>query len=150
MHATPVIEEVTHMTSEVYSALIALLPQLSTSARLPSLEEAEEIVNSNSTHLFVAREATTTTIVGALTLAIFRIPTGMRAWIEDVVVDESQRGKGIGSALCQTAISYAAAAGARTVDLTSRASREAAHQLYISVGFQVRDTSVFRYSSPQK
>ena len=150
MPTTPIIEEITQMTSEVYGALIDLLPQVSASARRPTFSEAEEIVSTNATHLFMARDPMTLAIVGALTLVVFRIPTGVRAWIEDVVVDESERGKGIGRALCQAAISCAITAGARTVDLTSRVSRDAAHRLYESIGFQVRDTSVYRYSSTQE
>lgn len=145
MPHTPVIEEITQLTDEVYGALINLLPQVSASALRPTFSDVEEIVNANATHLFVARDPITLTIVGALTLAIFRIPTGMRAWIEDVVVDESGRGKGIGRALCHAAIMRASTVGARTIDLTSRPSREPAHRLYESIGFQVRDTRVYRY-----
>jgi ribosomal protein S18 acetylase RimI-like enzyme len=84
--------------------------------------------------------------VGSLTLAMFRIPTGVRAWIEDVVVDESARGRGVGEALTQEALGRARAAGARTVELTSRPSREAANRLYLRLGFEVRDTNVYRFS----
>jgi len=84
-------------------------------------------------------------IVGSLTLAMFRIPTGRRAWIEDVVVDSAQRGRGIGEALTREALAIAKAAGATTVDLTSRPSREAANRLYQRVGFEKRETNVYRY-----
>ena len=84
-------------------------------------------------------------IVGLLTLAVFRIPTGVRAWIEDVVVDESERGQGVGEALTREALRRAEAAGARTVDLTSRPSREAANRLYRRLGFVDRETNVYRY-----
>jgi ribosomal protein S18 acetylase RimI-like enzyme len=80
-----------------------------------------------------------------LTLAVFRIPTGVRAWIEDVVVDQSARGQGVGEALSRRALDLAAAAGARTVELTSRPSRQAANHLYQRLGFQPRDTNVYRY-----
>jgi ribosomal protein S18 acetylase RimI-like enzyme len=85
-------------------------------------------------------------IVGSLTLVTFRIPTGIRAWIEDVVVDESARGHGVGEALNQAAIEEARRKGAVTVDLTSRPSREAANRLYQRIGFVQRDTNVYRYS----
>jgi ribosomal protein S18 acetylase RimI-like enzyme len=85
-------------------------------------------------------------IVGSLTLALFWIPTGLRAWIEDVVVDESVRGQGIGAALNQEALKVARDQGARTVDLTSRPSREAANRLYQRLGFKQRETNVYRYS----
>jgi ribosomal protein S18 acetylase RimI-like enzyme len=83
-------------------------------------------------------------IAGTLTLVLFRIPTGVRAWIEDVVVDESARGSGLGEALTRAALARAGAAGARTVDLTSRPSREAANRLYRRMGFQPRETNVYR------
>ena len=76
---------------------------------------------------------------------MFRIPTALRAWIEDVVVDSSVRGRGVGEALTEEAVRIAQARGARTIDLTSRRSRQAAHRLYEKVGFAVRDTSVYRY-----
>ena len=95
--------------------------------------------------VLVARDAEGT-IVGSLTLALFRVPTGMRAWIEDVVVDESARGAGAGAALVAAALERAEAAGARTVDLTSRPSREAANRLYQRLGFEPRTTNVYRYT----
>ncbi len=82
--------------------------------------------------------------MGSLTLAVFRVPTGLRAWIEDVVVDESARGAGAGEALVRSAVGRAEAVGARTVDLTSRPSREAANRLYLRVGFETRTTNVYR------
>ena len=89
---------------------------------------------------------TTRQIVGSLTLALFRIPTGLRAWIEDVVVDDAARGKGVGEALSRAAIARAKAAGAVSVDLTSRPSREAANRLYQRIGFELRETNVWRYN----
>ena len=105
--------------------------------------ELAEIVNSESTLMFVAR--VNNEIVGLLTLAIFRIPTAMRAWIEDVVVDSSARGHGVGEALNLAAIAEAKRRGAKTVDLTSRPSREAANKLYQRIGFVERDTNVYRF-----
>ncbi len=101
-------------------------------------------MGSPATVLFVAREADGP-ILGSLTLALFRIPTGLRAWIEDVVVDEAARGKGVGAALNEAALDHARAVGARTVDLTSRPSREAANRLYQRLGFVERDTNVYRF-----
>jgi ribosomal protein S18 acetylase RimI-like enzyme len=83
-------------------------------------------------------------IVGTLSLVLFRIPTGVRGWIEDVIVDDAVRGRGVGEALTAEAIRLADEAGARTLDLTSRPSRQAAHRLYSKLGFEVRDTSVYR------
>src|SRR5262249_10395342 len=104
-------------------------------------------VASPCTVLLVARDRTQGgRIVGSLTLAVFRIPTGVRAWIEDVVVETSARGKGAGEALSRAALDIASARGARTVELTSRASREAANRLYQRIGFKTRETNVYRYS----
>ena len=85
--------------------------------------------------------------MGMLTLAVFQTPTGVRAWIEDVVVDDAARGAGVASALVEAALDLADERGARTVDLTSRPSREAANRLYLRLGFELRETNVYRYSS---
>ena len=135
-----VAEEV---TPELVDAFARLLPQLSRSSPPPGKEELEELVAAPGTSLLVARDDG---IVGTLTLVVFRIPTGMRAWIEDVVVDESARGRGVGEALTRRAIELAGEVGAKTVDLTSRPSRDAANRLYQRLGFVARDTNVYRYS----
>jgi ribosomal protein S18 acetylase RimI-like enzyme len=104
------------------------------------------MVGSPAITLLVAREPDAgSEIVGSLTLVMFRIPTGLRAWIEDVVVEASQRGKGIGEALTREALAAAQEAGATSVDLTSRSSREAANRLYQRMGFERRETNVYRY-----
>jgi ribosomal protein S18 acetylase RimI-like enzyme len=142
------VEEITEVTAEVIEAVGRLVPQLSRSARVPTDAEVAEIVRSPATVLLAARSAGDGgRIVGLLTLALFRIPTGVRAWIEDVVVEESERGKGVGEALILESVRRAAAAGARTVDLTSRPSREAANRLYRRLGFAARETNVYRYES---
>jgi ribosomal protein S18 acetylase RimI-like enzyme len=102
------------------------------------------MISSPSTVVFIAR--VDGAIVGSLTLAVFRIPTGVRAWIEDVVVDGSARGHGVGEALNKAALDEARSRGAVTVDLTSRPSREAANRLYQRLGFVARETNVYRYT----
>jgi len=124
-----------------------LLPQLSASAVQPDQAAVERIVSSDAITLLAAR--LDGRIVGLLTLAMFPIPTGFRAWIEDVIVDEAARGQGIGEALTKEALDLAEAAGARTVDLTSRPSREAAGRLYERVGFAERSTRIYRYTFGQ-
>jgi ribosomal protein S18 acetylase RimI-like enzyme len=141
--AALVVDEAVAVTDELVAAFARLVPQLSRSSPVPGEAELAEIVASPATVLLVARQAGA--IVGSLTLVLFRIPTGVRAWIEDVVVDESARGQGVGEALSRRAIDLAASAGARTVDLTSRPSREAANRLYRRIGFEQRDTNVYRY-----
>jgi ribosomal protein S18 acetylase RimI-like enzyme len=140
------VEAATEVTAELVEAIRRLLPQLSASASAPDAAELAEIVGSPSTTLLVAR-APEGDVVGTLTLVVFRIPTGVRAWIEDVVVDGAARGRGVGEALNEEAIRRAAAAGARSVDLTSRPSREAANRLYRRLGFEVRDTNVYRHEA---
>ncbi|HYF46786.1 MAG TPA: GNAT family N-acetyltransferase [Acidimicrobiales bacterium] len=140
---TVTVDGVSEVDDELVEAFERLTPQLSSSNPPPSREALEEIVASPATVLFVARDEGG--VLGSLTLALFRIPTGLRAWIEDVVVDESARGKGVGAALNEAALDHARSVGARTVDLTSRPSREAANRLYQRLGFVQRDTNVYRY-----
>ena len=128
---------------ELYEALARLVPQLSSSAALPTAYDLETIVENPATTLFVAREAGGQ-IVGSLTLAVFRTPAGVRAWIEDVVVDEEARGRQIGPAMIEAAVEAARRAEARTVDLTSRPDRESANRMYQRLGFERRDTNVYR------
>jgi ribosomal protein S18 acetylase RimI-like enzyme len=137
------VESAETVTDELVEAIARLVPQLSRSAPQPDRAELEAIVASPATALLLAR--TDDGIVGSLTLALFRIPTGIRAWIEDVVVDEVARGQGAGEALVREAIRLAREAEARTIDLTSRPSREAANRLYERIGFVERETNVYRY-----
>ena len=136
----------TQVTEEVVDAFSRLIPQLSTTASAPDRELIAEIISAPSNTVLLARDRSDgARIVGTLTLVMFHIPTALRAWIEDVVVDSSVRGRGVGEALTEEAVRIAQARGARTIDLTSRRSRQAAHRLYEKVGFAVRDTSVYRY-----
>jgi len=132
------------VTDEVVEAFGRLLPQLSRSAPALEARAIEAISSSPAITILLAR--CDTKIAGMLTLAMFPIPTGLRAWIEDVVVDEAFRGRGTGEELTKAALRLAAAAGARTVDLTSRPSRAAAGRLYERAGFQQRDSRLYRYS----
>jgi ribosomal protein S18 acetylase RimI-like enzyme len=138
---TATIEIVEWPTAEVVDALARLLPQLS-SAPPPDAAELAAIIAGGST-VFVAR--VDGRIVGSLTLVMYRIATGLKAWIEDVVVDEAARGRGVGEALNMAALEEARKRGAKAVSLTSRPSREAANRLYQRIGFSARDTNVYRY-----
>ena len=129
-------------------AINRLLAQLSRSAPPLDADAVRQIATWDGNSLLVAREAGQ--IVGMLTLVMFPIPTGLRAWIEDVVVDESVRGQGVGATLSREAVRLARAAGARTIDLTSRPSREAANRLYQRLGFRLRDTSVYRMADEDR
>ena len=136
------VEAIRAVTGDDVAAINQLLPQLSTSASPLDAGTLERIATRDGSTLLAARSAGK--IVGMLTLVTFPIPTGTRAWIEDVVVDGSARGQGAGEALTREAIRLAQAAGARTIDLSSRPSRQAAHRLYLRLGFRIRDTSMYR------
>jgi ribosomal protein S18 acetylase RimI-like enzyme len=138
------VEEVHVLDDEVLTAMRQLLPQLSSSAPAVTTAHLEELVSTPATRLLVARDASGT-IVGSLTLVVFRIPSGLRVWIEDVVVSELARGRGVGSALVRAALAMAEKAGARTVDLTSRPDRLEANRLYARLGFAIRTTNVYRF-----
>ena len=130
---------------KLVAAYQRLTPQLSSSSPAPTAGELAEIIRSDSATVLIA-EDDKGDILGSMTLVLFRIPTGVRAWIEDVVVDSEARGMGIGQALNEYAIQMAEQAGAKTIDLTSRPSREAANRLYQRLGFVVRETNVYRYT----
>ena len=141
------IEPAASVDRELLEAMLRLVPQLSTSAAVPDADALRQMIESDCTTLLLARDRTQSNrIVGCLALATFRIPTGLRAWIEDVIVDRETRGKGIGEALSREAIRIAQARGARTIELTSRPSRETANRLYRRLGFEARDTNVYRFS----
>ena len=149
------VELITAATPELHEAMGHLLPQLSHSAAPLSEPDLQRFLSQSGVHLFVFRSETADAdgnhpILGMLSLATFEIPTGVRAWIEDVVVDEAARGQGAGQALVVAAIEHAQRVGARTVDLTSRPSREAANRLYQRAGFQLRETNVYRVTLEQK
>lgn len=152
------VELIEQSSPEIVEAMARLIPQLSRSAPALTAEECEALVGQPGVFLFVFRPDTTgadgvgsespalAPILGMLTLATFTIPTGLRAWVEDVVVDGEARGHGAGQALVEAAVEHAAALGARTVDLTSRPTREAANRLYRRAGFELRETNVYRYA----
>jgi ribosomal protein S18 acetylase RimI-like enzyme len=138
------IEAATKATNDLVESLNRLLPQLSSSADPLTLNDVEWMVNSDVVTLYIARHEGR--VVGTLTLAIFAIPTGWRAWIEDVVVDETARGLGVGEQMTMAAVDDARRRGVRSVDLTSRPTREAANALYQKLGFEYRETNVYRFS----
>jgi ribosomal protein S18 acetylase RimI-like enzyme len=142
--AMATVVEVSAITSELVDAFARLVPQLSKSSSAPTAADLEDVVTADDTHVLVAHDDDGR-IIGTTTLVVFRIPTGVRAWIEDVVVDEAAGGKGVGKALTTHALDLARRHGAKTVDLTSRPSREVANGMYRSLGFEQRDTNVYRF-----
>jgi ribosomal protein S18 acetylase RimI-like enzyme len=139
------ITEASEVTEALVKAMEKLIPQLSRSNPAPTAEELEMMVSSDASHLLLALDDDGK-ILGSLTLVLFRIPTGVRAWIEDVVVDGDARGMGVGDKLNRFALEMAREHGAVSVDLTSRPTREAANRLYQRLGFEPRDTNVYRYN----
>lgn len=138
------VEVLDQVTDEIVVAFDRLLPQLSRSAEALDAAALRRLVSYEANTILIARSGDA--IVGTLTLVVFPIPTGLRAWIEDVVVDESARGQGVGAALTEEALRVARAAGVRTVDLTSRPERAAANRLYQRLGFAQRNSQVYRYT----
>jgi len=139
------IFEITEADDASLDAVNRLLPQLSKSAKIINGSTLQKLTKSECTRLYVAKEGDT--IFGMLSLVVFSIPTGTKAWIEDVVVDERARGKGVGKELMNHALSVAKELGAKSADLTSRPSREAANKLYQAIGFERRETNVYRYKT---
>lgn len=137
------IRAATEVTDELVAAFARLIPQLSSSSPPPTAEQLAAIVDAPDSVLFLATDGDV--VVGSLTLALYRIPTGAKAWIEDVVVDEAGRGRGVGEMLNRAAIDEARVRGAKNVSLTSRPKREAANRLYQRLGFASYDTNVYRY-----
>jgi ribosomal protein S18 acetylase RimI-like enzyme len=138
------VEVLDKVTGEVVEAFGRLLPQLSRSAPPLGPADLEAVAGCPANTVLIARASGA--IIGTTTLVMFPLPTGLRAWIEDVVVDESARGHGAGEAMTLEALRLAREAGARTVDLTSRPAREAAGRLYERAGFKLRDSRLYRYS----
>ena len=141
------IVRIMEYSSEVLEAMNELLPLLSESAQPLTDKQLVAIIQSPSTYLLMAGEDSL--YYGSLTLVTFKIPTGTKAWIEDVVVKKNARGKGVGRILLHRAIDLAKELGATTVDLTSNPSRKAANKLYNMVGFEPRRTNMYRYTIKQ-
>jgi ribosomal protein S18 acetylase RimI-like enzyme len=138
------ISELTETSSSVLKSINELLPQLSSSAQVISMDRLSELVESDNTIIFIGTDESGQ-ILGMLSLIVMKIPTGNKAWIEDVVVDQSARGKGMGKALMNHALEKAKELAVKSVDLTSRPSREKANMLYQSLGYQIRETNVYRH-----
>jgi ribosomal protein S18 acetylase RimI-like enzyme len=137
------ILEIQQVDEVVLTSVNRLLPQLSNSAKPIDVTQLKKLAESECTRLYFAKEGTE--VLGMLSLVVFPIPTGIKAWIEDVVVDERARGKGIGKALMEKALVEAGSLGSKSIDLTSRPTRVAANELYQAIGYQKRETNVYRY-----
>lgn len=140
------IENVSEVTQELCEALQRLIPQLGVHKVPPTLDELNALIESEASALLIARYPNeNSSIMGILCLVVYRVPTGLRSIIEDVIVDETMRRRGIGEALMCRAIELAREIGVENVALTSNAQREAANQLYQSMGFELRKTNPYIY-----
>lgn len=140
------IEQVTLITEEIYEAFQRLIPQLTSTALSPSKDELDALVKSDSSILLIARYPNENSpIIGTGCLIIYRVPTGAKGIIEDVIVDESTRSHGIGESLIRRMLDFAQAKGAKGVTLTSNAKRISANRLYQRIGFVRRETNVYFY-----
>lgn len=144
MESNIAIREVTVFLPEVLSAVSKLVMQLDAHADQFTESDLQTIIESDATHLYLAYSQENNEIVGMVTLVVYRIPYKKKGWIEDVVVNESHRGKGIGTTLMQHVIAEAKRLQVKTLDLTSRPKREQANHLYQSLGFEKRETNVYR------
>ena len=142
------VRAATEVDDGLVEAFSRLIPQLSSSSQPPTAAELLSIIDNPNSVLFIAEldgDDDVRSVVGSLTLAFYRIPTGLKAWIEDVVVDESARGLGVGEALNVAAIDESRQRGAKNVSLTSRSSREAANRLYQRLDFEPYETNLYRF-----
>ena len=140
------IASVSEVTEELFEALQRFVPQLGAHKVPPTWEEVKNLVQSEASTLLIARDPDENgPIAGILCLTIYRVPTGVRSIIEDVVVDETRRRRGMGEALVRRAIDLARESGANGVSLTSNPTREAANKLYQAIGFQLRKTNPYFY-----
>jgi len=134
---------VTNLTEEIYAAFVRLIPQLS-SVDIPTRDELRDLISADATTLLIARGLDAES-VATLTLTCYRVPTGLRALIEDVVVDESHRGQGIGRKIMDEALRLAKDYGANGVMLTSNPHRVSANHLYQKMGFERWETNLYFY-----
>lgn len=137
--------EIVHQASEeLFDAFRRLVPQLTSNNPPPTREDLSALVQSEATALLAAY-ADDESILGAASVTVYRVPTGIRAIIEDVIVDQSARGRGIGEALVRAALEVARERGAAGVSLTSNPKREAANKLYLKMGFKRRETNAYYF-----
>jgi ribosomal protein S18 acetylase RimI-like enzyme len=143
------IERITHIDESYVTAFERLMPQLTGKDEYPTYDELKKIIESENVHLCFAFDDDDK-IIGTITVVIVRIPAGVKAWIEDVIVDEKARGKGVATAMMWHALQIARTQGVAKVDLTSHPERVAANKLYQKLGFEKRESNVYRYYIDKK
>ena len=134
------IEQVTEATEELVATIERLLPQLTEARTPPTLEQLQDVVSKQT--LLVARDDDGR-ILGTLTFVLYRVSSGVKGRIEDVIVDESARGGGIGEALVREGMQLANDAGVLMLELTSMPYRQEANRLYKRLGFVRKPTNVY-------
>lgn len=135
------IKQIKEVTPDIVSAFSRLMPQLAPHLKAPRMEDLSHIVNDKNKYIFIASNPQ---IVGTITLVIVKIPSGTRAWIEDVIVDQDARGQSIGEKMLLHVIEFAKKLNVASINLTSSPSRIAANKLYQKLGFNLRETNVYR------
>ena len=138
----PRLKELTEMQPGYLVSINNLLSQLSDSVHTITEEELNTLLSSSQSHLYVLESDGQ--FIGMTTLCLYQCPTGWKAWIEDVVVDRNFRGKGYGKLMVRKAMEECKNRGNVTLMLTSRPSRIVANQLYQSLGFEKRETNVYK------
>jgi len=136
------IIEVTEFSGDYLDSVRKFLRLLTSEPKQFTELNFRELLTSDNSHLFFLLDENT--IAGMATVGIYSSPTGVKGWIEDVVIDEAYQGKGLGRALTQHAIDYAKSQHADSLMLTSHPSRIAANKLYQSIGFEQKQTNVYR------
>jgi GNAT superfamily N-acetyltransferase len=136
------IETVTEATSEVHAALAHLLPQLNSQLPVPSMERLQALVADPAATLLLAKEGGD--IIGTTTVIVYTTPFWIKARLDEVVVDQEARGKGVGAALVSAALDVARQKGAQVAELQSGVEREAANRLYPRMGFELRKSNLYR------
>ena len=140
------IIKISRFSERAFEAVSRLLPQLSPDANVLTRQYFKSILASESIHFFIC-ELDKKQIVGMLTIAAYKTPTGIKVWIEDVAVDEAHRGKGFGKELMLVALDYSKSLGSKDIRLTSRPARIAANELYLKLGFKKQETNFYKYQS---
>jgi ribosomal protein S18 acetylase RimI-like enzyme len=138
------IEIATRADEELYRAFLRLVPQLTKNNPAPTIKDLHKLVEDPASTLLIAR-SDSGEVVGALTLAVYRVPTGVRSIIEDVIVEAACRKQGVGEALMRRAVEEARRQGAQSISLTSNPAREEANKLYLKLGFKLRTTNSYQY-----
>jgi GNAT superfamily N-acetyltransferase len=140
------IEAVREATTEVEEALARLLPQLNPTLPVPTMERLQALMADPAVTVLIARDGDE--IIGTATVIVYTTPFWIKARLDEVVVDQSVRGKGVGEAIVQACLDVARERGAQVAELQSGRgpARDVANRLYRRMGFQLRDSNLYRFT----